>query len=276
MSSSWKRARRLFAVPSLLVAFSMSGCTCHTVDPGARGVKVTWGVVDQQSLAPGFNFAGPGTQIFDVSTRQQKRELKAPCFSSDLQEVNIDVAVLYRIPEANVVRIFTEFHGEPFDVLVGPRVQESVKEATSTRSAEKIVKEREAVKTETLDAIRKKVGDTLVVEDIIIQDINLSPQLKQAIEAKMVQEQEAAKAKYTNQKAEADAETARSTARGVADATLIQAKAEAESIKIRGEALRQNPGVIQLQLIEKWDGVSPKIVSGGSGVGLILPAADAK
>jgi prohibitin 2 len=239
-------------------------------------VKVSWGVVEPVSLAPGFNFAGPGTQIFDVSTRQQKRELKAPCFSSDLQEVNIDVAVLYRIPEANVVTIFTDFHGEPFDVLIGPRVQESVKEATSTRSAEKIVKEREAVKSETLDAIRKKVGDILVVEDIIISDINLSPQLKQAIEAKMVQEQEAAKAKYTNQKAEADAETARSTARGVADANLIQAKAEAESIKIRGEALRQNPGVIQLQLIEKWDGVSPKIVSGGSGVNLILPAADAK
>ena len=267
---------RFTGVGVLLAGLSLSGCTCHTVEPGSRGVKVSWGVVEAQSLAPGFNFAGPGTKIFDVSTRQQKAVLKAPCFSSDLQEVNINVAVLYRIPEANVVKIFTEFHGEPFDVLVAPRVQESVKEATATRSAEKIVKEREAVKTETLDSIRRKVGNTLVVEDIIISDINLSPQLKQAIEAKMVQEQEAAKAKYTNQKAEADAETARSTARGVADANLIQATAEAESIRIRGEALRQNPGVIQLQLIEKWNGVSPQIVGGGSGVSLILPAATGK
>lgn len=266
--------RNQIALCLLLSAFTVSGCECHTVEPGDRGVYVDWGIVKPESLPPGMHFAGPGVDIFDVSTRQIKRELKAPCFSSDLQEVNVEVAVLYRIPDANVVKIYADFHGEPFDVLVAPRVQESVKEATSTRSAEQIVKQREAVKTEALAAIRLKVGDTLVIEDIIIVEIGLSAQLKTAIEGKMVQEQEAAKAVYTNQKAENDAKTARSIATGEADATLLRAKAEAESIKIRGEALRQNPGVIQLQLIEKWNGISPQIVSGGTmGVNIIMPAA---
>ncbi len=197
----------------LLTAFALTGCDCHTVDPGTRGVLVKWGVVDAQSLPPGLTVNGLGSDVYNVTTRQIKAEIKAPCFSSDLQQVDIDIVAL--------------------------------------------------------ENIRKKVGDTLVVEDIIVQNIELSAQLKAAIESKMVQEQEAAKAKFTNQKAEADAETARSVARG-----------EADAIRIRGEAMERNPSVFQLEqlkvqtaLIEKWNGVSPTIVGAGQGVSVILPAA---
>ena len=92
----------------------------------------------------------------------------------------------------------------------------------------------------------------------------------------MVQEQEAAKAKFTKQKAEIEAEIVTAQAKGEADAALLRAKADAEAIKIRGEALKQNAGVVELQLIEKWDGVAPQIVAGGSGVSLILPALKQK
>lgn len=256
--------------------FTFSGCTCHTTEPGNRSVLVSWGKMQEPSLAPGFNWAGPGGDFYDVSIRQQKQELKASAASSDLQDVGVQVVVLFRIPEANVTKIYADYHGEPFDVLVAPRVQESVKEATASRTAEMIVKQREAVKQETLSTVRKKVGDILIIEDILISDLTLTPQLKAAIEAKMVQEQEASKAKFTQQKAEIDADIKRTEAKGLADATLLQAKADAESIKIRGEALRSSPGVVELQLIEKWNGVSPQVVSGGSGVSLLLPAATGK
>ncbi len=47
----------------------------------------------------------------------------------------------------------------------------------------------------------------LLVEDVVIQNIDLSHELETAIEAKMVQEQEAAKAKFTQQKAQIEADT---------------------------------------------------------------------
>ena len=36
---------------SLLAVFALSGCTCHTVEPGNQGVKVTWGkwVIDRNT-----------------------------------------------------------------------------------------------------------------------------------------------------------------------------------------------------------------------------------
>ena len=53
--------------------------------------------------------------------------------------------------------------------------------------------------------------------------------------------------------------------------TLIAAKAEAESVKIRGEALKSSPNVIDLEIIKKWNGVAPTTVVTGSGGSIILP-----
>ncbi len=261
----------------LIAAFAMAAlpaCGCGSVQPGNRGVITDFGKVDEKILKEGFHtFCPIGCDLHEVSIRQQKKDVDAPCFSSDLQQVDVKVAVLYRIPETSVVRVFRDFHGEPFDVLIGPRVQESIKEATATRSAEMIVKEREQVKAAALEAVRAKVGDILFIEDLIIADVQLSGQLKASIESKMVQEQQAAKAKYVQQEAQINAETQVLQAESAAKATIAIAKAEAESIRIRGEALQQNPRAIELQLVEKWNGVSPQIVGGNSqGLNLLMPA----
>ncbi len=259
---------------ALLAAISFQGCACGTVEPGNRGVLTDLGRVEEIPLPEGLQIYFPTKTLHEISVRQQKKELTAPCFSSDLQEVNLSLAILYRIPESSVVKVFRDFNGEPFDVLIAPRVQESIKEATAKRSAETIVKERDNVKKEALAAVSAKVAPDLIIEDLVILDVGLSEQLTASIESKMVQEQEAAKARYVKQKADIDADTALVVAKGEASAIEARAKAEAESIKLRGEALAKYPNVIQLQLIQKWNGTAPQIVSGGNaGVNVLLPAA---
>ena len=74
----------------------------------------------------------------------------------------------------------------------------------------------------------------------------------------MVQQQEAEKALFKMQQAETDAKTA-----------IIKAKGEAESIRIQGEALEKNPKLVDLKMVEKWNGVTPQVV--GSGTNILLP-----
>ncbi|PTS90411.1 SPFH domain-containing protein [Caulobacter sp. HMWF009] len=50
----------------------------------------------------------------------------------------------------------------------------------------------------------------------------------------------------------------------LANAAVARAKGEAEAIRIKGEALRSNPQVLQQQAIEKWDGVLPKVTGGST------------
>jgi len=245
----------------ILVAVIMASSGTYVIQPGYRGVEVTLGKVSPNFKPEGFGFKAPFiTKIYPVSIRQQTSQEKAECYSSDLQQVSVMLRVLYRIPEASVVKLFQGYRGEPFESLVAPRVQEGLKEAAAQQSAEQIVKSRELIKARALELARTKLGSLLVIEDIVVEDIALTKELEGAIEQKMVQEQEAAKAKFTQQRAQIEADTA-----------VIKATGEAKSIVIRGEALKENPAFVELQIVDRWDGVPPQIIGSGGNVLLTMP-----
>ena len=222
------------------------------VKPGFRGIEVTMGRVSPDFKPEGFGLKAPFvTEIIPISVRQQTAEELAECYSSDLQQIRVDLRLLYRIPEASVVKLFQDYDGNPFESLVAPRVQEALKEVAAMQSAELIVKNREQIKTRSLEIARRKIGSLVVLEDIVIQNISLTRELEHAIEAKMVQEQEASKSKYFQQRIQIEADTA-----------VIKAKGEAESIIIRGDALKKNPAFVDLQIVDRWDGIAPLVIGG--------------
>lgn len=246
----------------VIVLFSAAGT--YVVEPGTRGIKVTLGKAADQFLPEGFGFKTPlVTHVVPVTIKQRTSPLTAQCFSSDLQQVMLELRVLYRVPEQSVVHIFKQYAGDPFDSLIAPRVQEAMKEITAAYSAEQIVKDREQIKQKTIASARQKIGQILSVEDIVIRNIDLSHELEAAIEAKMVAEQEAARARFTQLQTQVEADT-----------TVIRARGEAEAIRIRGEALRSNPAFLRLQIVEKWNGHSPLVIpqpADSSQAGLLLP-----
>ena len=251
----------------LIIAVLLTSST-FVIPPGHRGVLVTMGKVSPVFAPEGLGFKFPFiTTVVPISVRQQTTIAKTECYSSDLQQIEVELRVLYRIPESMIVKMFRDYSGDPFDSLIAPRISEALKEVTALQSAEQIVKKREDVKAKTLEAARLKVGDVLVIEDVVIQNVALSKELETAIEAKMVQEQEAAKAKFTQAKAEIEAQTA-----------IIRAKGEAEAIRVRGRAVQDNPGLVQLQIVEKWNGISPLVIGSGSGGGanILLPIGNLK
>ncbi len=250
----------------LLVALIIIFGSSYIIPPGHRGVLVTMGKVSPVFAPEGLGFKLPFvTSVIPISVRQQTAVVKSECYSSDLQQINVELRILYRIPENMIVKIFRDYYGDPFDSLLSPRVSEALKEVTALQSAEQIVKKREEIKAKTVSNSRQKIGDLLIIEDVVIQNVALSKELETAIEAKMVQEQEAAKAKFTQAKAEIEAQTA-----------IIRAKGEAEAIRVRGRAVQDNPGLVQLQIVEKWNGISPLVVGSGGGANILLPIGNHK
>jgi prohibitin 2 len=240
----------------IFVAVIMASSGTYVVQPGYRGVEVTLGQVSSGFKPEGFGLKAPMiTAIRPVSIRQQTANETAECYSSDLQQIKVDLRVLFRIPESSVVKLFREYDGEPFQSLIAPRIHEALKEVVALQSAEQIVKNREQIKAKSLEIARRKIGTLLVIEDIVIQNIELTRELESAIEAKMVQEQEAAKSKFLQQRAQIEADTA-----------VIQAKGEAESIRIRGQALKDTPAFVDLKIVDKWDGLTPLVIGGGEGL----------
>jgi prohibitin 2 len=246
----------------IFVIVLMASSGTYVVHPGYRGVEITMGKVTPLPKKEGFGFKMPLiTRVETTSIRQQTAEDKAECYSADLQQIHIELRVLYRIPESSVVKLYQGYDGDPFQSLVAPRIHEALKEVAALQSAEQIVKNREQIKTRALDIAKQKLGTLLVIEDIVIQNIRLTKELEHAIEAKMVQEQDAQRSKFVQQRAQIEADTA-----------VIKARGEAESIRIRGEALKDNPTFVELQVVDRWDGIAPLII--GSGDRVMMPLAE--
>ena len=145
-------------------------------------------------------------------------------------------------------------------------MSEALKEVAALQSAEQIVTKREEIKNTALASAKQKLANLILIEDIVIEKVSLSKELEAAIEAKMVQEQEAAKAKFVQQKAEIEASTA-----------IIKANGEAQAIRVKGKALQDSPGLVQLQIVEKWNGISPLVVNsagGNGGANILLPIGE--
>jgi prohibitin 2 len=244
---------------AIIAAFASSS---YVVQPGFRGVLITLGKVSPVFRPEGFGFKAPFvTRVEPILIRQQTQRLVADCYSSDLQQIKIDLGVLFRIPEASVVTIYRDYEGDAFETLLKPRIAEAIKEVTALRTAENIVQKRGEVKSLALDIARKKIGAIVGLEDLVLTDMNLSKVLEHAIEAKMVQQQEAARARFTKQQADVEANT-----------VLIKAKGEAESINLRGRAIRENPSILQLEIVERWDGITPLVVgTNATGIDMLLP-----
>ncbi|MBI4662041.1 MAG: prohibitin family protein [Verrucomicrobia bacterium] len=254
---------RLVGAGILLLVVVVGGASgTYIVTPGHRGVLVTLG-----SVAPGFKPEGFGLKVpfistvIPVSVRQRTVEMQAAVISKDLQEVRTRLKVLYRIPEQSAVQIYQQYKGDPFQSLIQPRVDEAIKEITKEHTAQEIVQERALIKKRTLENAQRKVGSILTLVDVVVEEITLSENLEAAIERKMVQEQEANKAVFEQQKAQVEAQIA-----------VIRARGEAESIRIRGEALVKNPELIDLEIVRKWNGRTPRVVGGSAGgAQMLLP-----
>jgi prohibitin 2 len=261
-------AGTLIAGALLIFVVLIAGSSAtYVVNPGYRGVEVMLGKASPVPKPEGFGLKLPFvTRVYPVLIRQQAGKFDAECYSSDLQQVKIALRVLYRIPEGKVVTLFRDYGGDPFQTLVQPRVAEAIKELTAMRTAEIIVQKREEIKVGSLESARRKIQDLIVLDDLVVEDIGLSAVLGKAIEAKMVQEQEAARARFAQQQAEVEANTA-----------VIKAKGEAQSINLRGKALMENPSVLDLQVVERWDGIVPMVVGPhADGANMLLPLQTAR
>ena len=72
--------------------------------------------------------------------------------------------------------------------------------------------------------------------------------------------------------AEAEAEVAKRRAEGI----RAIAQAEADAIKLKGEALKSNPNALDELAIQKWNGVLPTYTGGQSVPNLFMPVGKNK
>lgn len=267
----------------LLIGIIFLASSCVSIPAGHTGILTTFGKVEDKVFTEGLNWKSPFQKVIKMDNRTQKTTETFQAFSSDIQEVDIMLAVNYSINQETAQNLYRTVGVEYYTNIVYPRLLESTKSVFSNYTAEQLIGNRENLSNEIKDLVIPDVARYgIIISDISVQDIDFTDAFTNAVEAKQVAAQdkltaETKQAQLTMEaeqeaqrqviKAQADAEQAKIAAQADLEVTKIQADAaeyaglkEAAKNKAISEWL--TPDLLQYYYIQQWDGKLPTYMLG--------------
>lgn len=241
----------------LLLSVAATGCGFEQVDTGYRGVQTRFGEVDEKlgSLPEGLHFYNPFTSnITEIAVRVQRYDGEAHTYTRDVQQAKIKFAVNYRLEPTQAHTMFKTVGREWWE-RIGPQAVEGVlKQVVGTYEAVDLIAHRNKATLE----IQKAIADSLRPQNVIIErfemvNIDYHKAYEKAVEDKVVAIQRAIEEQNRTKQVQEQAKQ-----------QVISAQAQAESMRIRANALASNPKLVEYEAVQKWDGKMPQYMLGGS------------
>jgi regulator of protease activity HflC (stomatin/prohibitin superfamily) len=276
------QGNRTFAVIALVlggfVALTIILGSWFTVDQGEKGIILRWGAY-AGTAEPGLGFKLPLVdEVVYISVRSNTRRYTAEAYSRDQQPAILTISVNYHIIPADVEQVYAQYQSEENLVtkLIDPRVAQEVKTIFGQFNAVTSIQERARLNQEALRVVQAAVKGPVVIESLQIENIDFSEAYENSVEQRMLAEvevqrlrqnaeREKVQAQITVTRATATADAVKAQADADAYATRVKGEAEALAIKSRGDALRENPQLVNLTTAERWNGVLPQqMVPGGT------------
>ena len=218
------------------------------IGPGQRGVEVDKGRVTGKVYTEGWYIYNSITKdIIEFDVRTHTDEEDAGAASNDQQDVQVKVAVTYRLDDGKVSEMLRTI-GREKDIktkIIDPQVQEAVKAATAKHNIEEILDKRVEIKNQIFDDLAVRlVKYGVILQEVAVKDIGFSEDFEKAIEHKVIAEQQKQQAQFE------------------ADAVVKRAEAKAQEQALLRETL--TPEILQRLFLEKWDGRLPQYMGAGA------------
>jgi regulator of protease activity HflC (stomatin/prohibitin superfamily) len=224
------------------------------------------GLSKDRVFEPGFHTVAPWNRVIRYDVVEQQREERMDVLDKNGLSINMDITVRFLPVENKVGYLHEQFRGYYVNNLVIPEVRSSVRRITGRYSAEEIYStKRNEVEAAIIEETAAVLNDNnIIMRALLIRSINLPTEIKNAIESKLRQEQEALAYQFKLQSAKSEAEKLRIDAEGEARANkIINSSLTPELLKMRGiEAT--------LKLGESPNSKVVVIGSGKDGLPLIL------
>lgn len=237
----------------IVITIILFSSSITTIKSGEVGIRVRFGKVIDKSTNEGVNFKIPFIErIEKMNVKVQKTEVQTSSSSKDLQEVDMKLAVNYKIDKKQATSLYKNVGTGYQDIVLEPAIEESIKAVTSKYTAEELITNRSEVSTKCMEELSKKVNKYGIdVSDFNIINFNFSEEFDKAIEEKQIAEQKVLTAKQELEKERIEAEK-----------KIVKAEAERQANELKQQTLTDN--IIKEKFIDKWNGELPKVTSGNN------------
>jgi regulator of protease activity HflC (stomatin/prohibitin superfamily) len=266
----------VLAVVVLGGIFSFVGC--ERIDAGHVGVKVNlYGNgkgVDDVTEVTGWVFYNPiSTKIVEFPIFVQHKEYKLDkeneidesfiVNSKDGSEFHVSPLLNYSVKRDRVPYIFAKYRVELETIESGflkTAVYDAFRVVANSYTADALISNRQEFEKKVREVLVSQLEPEGFILSQFTSNLIYPATFKRAIEAKNNAVQTALTAENQVKTAEAEAKIKIARAEGAAKALLTNARAEAESNKLRQQTL--TPLLLQQMWIERWNGKLPETMLG--------------
>jgi regulator of protease activity HflC (stomatin/prohibitin superfamily) len=222
----------------------------YQVPAGHLGILYCFGAIDGQT-GEGLQIVAPWKSVYPASTQVQSRYYKSlDSFSKETQNVYVAATVNFHVSPENIQRLYRTVGSNYADVLIDPRVYQDFKDATVQYCSVDVAPHREDIRKTVRQRITEELREqSIVVDDVLLNNISFSREFENSIENKQIQSQnalaEAQKVAAEHQKALQAVEIAT----GQANSALIKAQKEAEANRLLTKSI--TPELVKYLTVQK-------------------------
>jgi len=255
----------------ILALFVLAMTACTQIDTGNVGVESTLGQVKQETMQPGVYFT-----LFKRVTEVCAKELPLsindlrPQTSDKITLSDLDIDLYVQIDPSKAPTVLTKWPGDIREMdhegcsrigmnYVARQAREVVYDVTSKFGSATVHTERTRIAADTVRQLQASLDaeagkGMFFVRSANVRNLVTDPALEANIKA-------AAQAQFKLQEEKNRLEVARVEA----DRKRAEAQGEADSIRIKAEAVAKQGGAefVQMEAIKKWDGKLPVTNAGG-------------
>ena len=177
--------------------------------------------------------------------------------TSDGQVVTVDLSVRFHPDPTKVYRLHQNIGLLYVTKIIQPEIKSQTRVVIAQYPVEQVYSsKREAIQTEISELLKASLGkNNIVVEEVLLRNIQFSPDYALAVERKQIAEQDAKRMIHVLDKAKLEKEE-----------KILIAQGDARSIELRGEAIAQNARVVQYEYARKLGPNVAAIITDGKNI----------
>ena len=245
------------AVGILVIVLLVLALCARVVPAGYRGVifRRTAGGVLPKSYSDGLVLVCPGVDdlvLYEVRSRTYTMSI-APLegevagddslrgLTKDGQQVSLDLSLRYHPDPEDVWKLHREVGTDYVAKIIRPQLSSDGRLAVSQFVAGEVYSlKRREIQSIVANRVRTALAASyIVVDELLLRNVQFSPEFQTAIEQKQIAQQEAQRQQYMLKKEEQEKQR-----------KIIEAKGEAQAIQLKAQALVSQPLVLQYEYVQ--------------------------